>query len=140
MTNCFLQNFVEFISKRCQHCLHPITSALITLKVTTNLGYLRPDGKWVSLYSSLFIVLNNIGQVIAWQLTQTTSISETGDLLSSLVERLHNKEAQFTAVYVDNCCTVRYKLQEHFGPEVSIKLDIFHAVQRITRVLYPLYP
>lgn len=61
---------------------------------------------------------------------------------SSLVARLRNTRAQFTAVYVDNCCTVRSKLHEYFGETVSIKLDIFHAVQRITRVLskrHPLY-
>ena len=62
-----------------------------TFKVTANLGYLRPDGKWVPLYNSLFIALNNAGQVIAWQLTQSTAIDETGDLLSSVVERLHGK-------------------------------------------------
>ena len=55
-----------------------------TFKVTANLGYLRPDGKWVPLYNSLF---NNAGQVIAWQLTQSTAIDETGDLLSSVVAR-----------------------------------------------------
>ena len=57
-----------------------------TFKVSTNLGYLRPDGKWILMYNSLFIVLNNIGQLIAWQLTQSTSTDETEDLLSSLVE------------------------------------------------------
>ena len=113
-----------------------------TFQVTANLGYLRPDGKWVSLYKSLFIVLNNIGQVIAWQLTQSTSTDEAKDLLLSLMERLRNSRAQFTAVYVDNCCTVRSKLQEYFGQNVSIQLDIFHAVQRITLALskrHPLY-
>ena len=107
-----------------------------TFKVTANLGYLRPDGK---LYQSLFIVLNHIGQVIPWQFTQSTSTDETKDLLLRLVQRLHNQE---TTVFVDNCCTVRNKLQELFGQNTSIKLNIFHAVQRITRVLskrHPLY-
>ena len=58
------------------------------------------------------------------------------------MQRLQHKEAQFTTVFVDNCCMVRSKLQEYFGQNISVKLDIFHAVQRITRVLskrHPLY-
>ena len=39
-----------------------------TFKVAANLGYLRPDGRWITQYNSLFI---DIGQVIAWQLTKT---------------------------------------------------------------------
>ena len=46
-----------------------------TFQVTANLGYFRPDGKWVSL--SLY----NVGQVIAWQLTQSISTDESKDLL-----------------------------------------------------------
>ena len=89
-------------------------------QVTANLGYLRPDGKWISLYKSLFIVLNNIGQVIAWQLTQSTSTDKTKDLLLSLVKRLQKSRAQFTAVYVDNCCTVKNKLQGYEGSHLLL--------------------
>lgn len=38
-----------------------------TFKVASNIGYLRPDGKWVTLYESIFIVLNEDGTVEAWQ-------------------------------------------------------------------------
>ena len=136
VTNCFLHNFFEnkCIYFREMEVLSTTEFISIdhTFKVTANLGYLRPDGKWISLYNSLFIVLNNIGQVIAWQLTQSTSTDETKDLLLQLVQRLHNQEAKLTTVFVDSCCTVRKKLQELFGQNISIKLDIFHAVQRIT--------
>lgn len=40
------------------------------------------------MYNAQFIVLNNLGQVLAWQLTQTLSLDESTGLLSSLVERL----------------------------------------------------
>ena len=36
-------------------------------------------------------------------------------------------------IYVDNCCPVRRQLKEIFGNDVLVKLDIFHAVQRISR-------
>lgn len=93
------------------------------------------------MYNALFVVLNNVGQVIAWQLTQSSSIDESSDLLSSLVERLHcNDRLPVSTVYVDNCCTTRNKLQEHFGSNVLVKLDLFHAAQRITRVLPKKHP
>ena len=38
-------------------------------------------------------------------------------------------------IYADNCCQVRRKLQQIFGTGTSVKLDIFHAVQRITRAM-----
>ena len=92
MTNCFLQNSVENKCIYFREMAALSTSEFIsidhTFQVAANLGYLRPDSKWVSLHKSLFIVLNNIGQVMAWQLTQSTSTDEAKDLLASLVERL----------------------------------------------------
>ena len=146
ITNCFLQNFAEnkYTYFKEMEALSTIDFVSIdrTFTVTANLGYLRPDGKWISLYKSLFIVLNNLGQVIAWQLIQSTSTDEAKDILLCLVQRLQHKEAQFTTVFVDNCCTVRSKLQGYFGQNIFVKLDIFDAVQKITRVLskrHPLY-
>ena len=144
LTNCFLQNFFEHKCAYFRAMEELLTVEYLsfdhTFKVTANLGYLRPDGKWVPLYNSLFIALNNAGQVIAWQLTQSTAIDETGDLLSSVVERLHGMGVDLRTIYVDNCCIVRSKLQEYFGPHVSAKLDIFHATQRLTRVLSKKHP
>ena len=39
---------------------------------------------------------------------------------------------------MDNCCTVRSKLPEYFGQNVSIQHDIFHAVQILSK-RRPLY-
>lgn len=46
------------------------------------------------------------------------------------------------SVYVDNCCHVSKKLKLIFGPDVNVKLDLFHAVQRVLRTVsnrHPLY-
>lgn len=52
MTNCFLQNFVENKCIYFREMEALSTSGFIsidhTFQVTSNLGYLRPDGKWVS--------------------------------------------------------------------------------------------
>ncbi len=106
-----------------------------TFKVASNIGFLRPDGKWVTQYGSVFLVLNDEGAVVTWQLTKTTSFDEVTLLLSHLRERISLPEGKRLTVYVDNCCTVRKKLQQIYGTNVVVKLDMFHAVQRVSRAM-----
>ena len=106
-----------------------------TFKVASNIGYLRADKKWVTLYGSIFIALNKVGQVIAWQFTKSTSLDEVRSLLLMLKERITDIEKQNFTIYVDNCCQCAAKLKGIFGDDITVKLDIFHAVQRVTRTL-----
>ena len=107
-----------------------------TFKVSSNIGYKRSDGKWVTLYNSVFIVLNEFGQVVAWQLTSSTSIDEVSFMLSELKSCMH----QPVTVFVDNCCQQISKLKEILGEEITVRLDIFHAIQRIVRVMPKKHP
>ena len=50
-----------------------------TFHVATNIGFLREDNVWVSQYNRLFLVMNEEGNNIAWQLTKGTSFSEIED-------------------------------------------------------------
>ena len=43
-------------------------------------------------------------------------------------------------VYVDDCCKLRSKIENVFGKNISVKLDIFHAVQRISKTLRKRHP
>ena len=106
-----------------------------TFKVASNIGYLRPDGRWVTQYGSVLMVLNEEGEVVTWQFTNSTSIDEVQPLLCSLKERIKVSEGTHLTIYVDNCCHVRSKLKSIFGNDTIVKLDIFHAIQRITRVM-----
>ena len=69
---------------------------------------------------------------MTWQLTKGTSFGEVTMLLQSLAERPSD---QLKTLYVDDCCRLRNKIKNVFGPHVSIKLDLFHAVQRITKTI-----
>ena len=80
-----------------------------TFKVTTNIGYLRPDDKWVQQYSSAFIVLNELGQVVTWQLTKSTSLDKVSYSLSMLKERVQIEDL---LVLTDNCCNDRRKVTD----------------------------
>ena len=106
-----------------------------TFKVASNIGYLRSDGRWVTLYESIFIVLNEEGAVVAWQFTKTTSLEEVKPLLLSLTKRIELPDNESLTVYVDNCCQVRRQIQDIFGHDVLVKLDLFHAVQRVSRAM-----
>ena len=58
-----------------------------TFKIASNFGYVREDKKWITEYDSVFLVLNDKGQVLTWQLTKGTSFGEVTVLLQSLAER-----------------------------------------------------
>ena len=55
----------------------------------------------MSLYNALFIILNNVGQVVAWQFAKTTSINETSELISCLFERFQKSKSHCESIYVD---------------------------------------
>ena len=106
-----------------------------TFKVAANIGYFRSDKKWTTQYNSVFIVLNEAGQVLTWKFTQTESYQEVEPVLSSLRGRLCSLESPVKSVYLDNCCHWDNSLKRTFGTSLKVKLDLFHAVQRITRTL-----
>ena len=46
---------------------------------------------------------------------------------------LDKQKVALDAIYVDNCCHVRQKISEIFGDSIAIKLDLFHAIARVTK-------
>lgn len=108
-----------------------------TFKSVTNIGiYQTRDNhgaKWIKQFKSLFLVLNDIGQILSWQLVPDTSYDTIWEMLKEIKERLHTKKKTLREIYVDDCCKVRKKLQDIFGEATLVKLDLFHATQRITK-------
>lgn len=103
-----------------------------TFKIASNIGFLRQDGRWIPEYDAVFLVLNKYGQVVIWQLTKGTSFALVRPLLQDLMERSRN---QIKTIYIDDCCKLRAKIKAVFGTAVSVKLDLFHAVQRVTKTI-----
>ena len=102
----------------------PLSSMLSfdhTFEVSSNIGYSRKDGKWVTLYSSVFLCMNELGQVVGWQFTSTTSLDEVCELLTHIKSRLQQPEIPIQ-VFVDNCCSVKNKVRDIFGKDTDIKL------------------
>ena len=86
-------------------------------------GYFRP---WVGYIT----ILNEHKQCIWWGMIKNSeSIEEIRPHLIRLKERCERLGKEIKVIYVDNCCTVRNKLQEIF-PNAKICLDLFHWLVR----------
>ena len=101
-----------------------------TFKVAANIGYYREDKVWIPQYDSLE------GKVLTWQLTKGTSFEQVRNILEDLNNRAQRQGQQIQNVYIDDCCKLRKKVEYVFGPSTTVKLDLFHAVQRISRTFH----
>ena len=70
--------------------------------------------------------------MVTWKLTKHMTFSNIEGHLISLRDRLSMQGKKLTEFYIDNCCSWRCKLQQVFGTELSVCLDVFHAVKRIS--------
>ena len=111
-----------------------------TFKTASNIGYFRRDNTWISLYNSVVFVLNEKGHILDWQFTHSTSLDEITRLISGIQYRIHMQGKTTRMVIVDNCCTSRCKLQSILGNQTEVKLDLFHASNRITRHMSRKHP
>ena len=139
ITKCFLATFLHNEQTYAKEMLSVKVGASITwdhtFKVATNIGYLRSDNVWVPVYDSLFIVMNNEGDIVCWQLTRGTCFSQIEQSLRSLRIRSQQQNCRITTVYVDDCCKLRNKIKSILGEEIVVKLDVFHAIQRVTKTM-----
>ena len=104
-----------------------------TFKVSKHIGIIRDnDAKFVGQFSNLFVGLNENKEIVTWCLTRSTKFEHIENNLKELKGRLDNAGVTARAIFVDDCCKVRGKYQSVFGAEQVVKLDLFHAVQRIT--------
>jgi hypothetical protein len=112
-----------------------------TFHSAANIGLFRDaDGHWVEQYEGLFCILNSDGEVLTWKLTKSLRFECIKEQVVMLKERLLQHGKTVEEFYIDNCCTWRLKLQEVFGSELRVMLDIFHAVQRIAKKIPKRHP
>ena len=123
-----LDNF--FSATRCR-----ILSCDHTFKVSKHIGIIRgSDSVFVPQFQNLYVGLNENDEVVMWRLTTSTSCDEIDDLVLDFKERLTISGDTLEMIVVDDCCHVK-NFYHRFFPHVSVKLDIFHAVQRIIKTL-----
>lgn len=104
-----------------------------TFKAAANIGFERKeDGTWITQYTSLFCIVNEKGQVIRWSFAMSESFDDVKPLFEALSSDFRRRGVTLSGIYIDNCCKWRHLLALYF-PNVPVKLDLFHAIQRITR-------
>ena len=101
---------------------------------------MRSDHKWVSQYDGAFIIFNREGKIVSWQYTKSSGFDQVHVLLQAVAKRGTSQGTEVKTIYVDNCCQWRNKLQEIFGERCQVKLDVFHAVQRVVQRIPKRHP
>ena len=87
------------------------------------------DNKYIKQFENLFIVLNEDHKVVGWRLTKSTAFEDIRDLLQEIKYSLDNP---LKTVIVDDCCKVKRQYESIF-PGIVVKLDLFHATQRVIK-------
>ena len=97
-----------------------------------NIDYMRKgDQKWTQQFNAIFCVLNASGQVMSWKLTKSAAFENCKDILENIKERLNKNNQELREFVIDNCCHWRKKIQQIFGEDIKVLLDLFHAIQRV---------
>lgn len=102
-----------------------------------NVGAIRSgdDRKWVKLYNSLFIVMNEKKEIVSWHFT----VKERFSFVEELLGKLCNK-TDIECFVLDNCCKWEKKIKAMAGQHVKVKLDPFHGIQRIVSTISKSHP
>ena len=120
-----------YTKRMCQMTAEKWLSCDHTFKVSANIGFWL-NKRWVKLYDTLFIVLNEEGIVLSWKLCKGTKFLSVENVLKLLKERLDRQGKNPTIFMLDNCCSWRTKVTKVF-PNIAVKLDPFHAIQRVIK-------
>ena len=133
ITACYIQDYLinELLygERMCQMRASSLSTDH-TFKVSANIGFWF-KGRWIQLYDSLFIVMNEIGVVVSWKRCKGTGFHGVKEPLQRLKDRLNGQGCSIDYFFVDNCCQWRSKLNAIFESS-AVKLDPFHAIQRFT--------
>ena len=135
IASCIAGNYLKkehlYTKRMCQMTAEKWLSCDHTFKVSANIGFWF-NKRWVKLYDTLFIVLNEEGIVLSWKLCKGTKFSSVENVLKLLKERLDRQGKKPTIFMLDNCCSWRTKVTKVF-PNIAVKLDPFHAIQRVIK-------
>lgn len=106
-----------------------------TFKSAANIGMTREsDGRWIKAMKCIFCVLGENGDVLHWRFTRGESFDEVREMFQELKVRHEKANVAIEGIIIDNCCKWKGLLSEMF-PNVAVKLDLFHAVQRFVSTL-----
>ena len=86
-----------------------------------------------SQFNALLTIVNDSGFIIGNCFTKTESLRE--EKVSALLKEVFDQNRDLNEVLTDNCCKDSKVLEDISGRKLRVRLDIFHAINRITRQL-----
>jgi hypothetical protein len=103
-------------------------------KASQQMGTMGPDGKgWVPKYDFVYTIMNEGGQVIAWQVTRGTSTEDISALVKNVHQRLTSQGVNIELILTPDCCHQKEWLNSIFGPSVQIKMDPYFAIRKLEK-------
>mgnify|MGYP006928750779 CR=1 FL=1 len=116
-----------------------------TFKIVANIGstvvnQVTNRKEWKILYAACQFILNEHGQIVSWQFCESQAFEFYRDRMRALKERVATLGTKITVVYIDNCCQLAKLIREVLGEDVEIKLDPFHAIQRLVTTIPKSHP
>ncbi|XP_031574299.1 uncharacterized protein LOC116308079 [Actinia tenebrosa] len=103
-------------------------------KASQQMGTTSTNGNgWVPKYDYIYTVMNEHGQVIAWQVTKGTNSEDVSTLIKNVHQRLTNQGVNIDLILTPDCCEQRDWLTSVFGPRVLVKMDPCFAIQKLER-------
>ena len=89
-----------------------------------------------SVHPAVFSVLNEHNQVLGLKFVQSEEMDEASELLREVKQRLQVLGVnEIDAVYSDRCCQDKRLIMDLFPHLNRIGLDLFHAIQRLTKCI-----
>ena len=134
---CFLLGFKEkeyYYKLSMSQLLADEWIKLDSLKLPTNVGT-NAKGVWKKEVDHLFYCQNEVGQVLTWQLTGTSSFDEIRETLLSIRDRHEQIGKQLKGCSTGFCCDWRDLLMAVFGTDFQVKSDIEFAIGKLSERL-----
>lgn len=103
-------------------------------KASQQMGNRSTDGNgWVPKYDYIYTIMNEHGQVIAWQVTKGRNTEDVATLIENVHQRLTNQGVNIDLILTPDCCKQRDWLISVFGPRVIVKMDPCFAIQKLEK-------
>ena len=102
----------------CENNMMKLTEKVLSFdrifKTSKHVGVIREDGKFVGQFQNVFIGVNEIGEVLTWRFTKTTSLLEIIDMLKELKARHDRAGKKLKMIIVDDCCRTMNLYEQTF--------------------------
>jgi len=108
-----------------------------TYKCVKAVGKFDGKKKWVPIFAGLYLLVNEKLEIVDYGALEEDKVCFYAEIL----KRCKTRPNFLPSVFItDRCCHEAQTLRPILGPNCKIKLDLFHAIQRIGSCLIKKHP